>query len=444
MKYIKPIFSLFLMLLFAMHSGAQNTVNSPYSSYGLGEQGGMDHAIFGGIGNNNITYIDSNILNFYNPASYSALAKGKPLFSFGVSSRLSTYSEDGIKSFSPVTNIQHLVLAFPVHKYFGMSAGLRQYARRGYNFENTEAIGPDTVHYFYTGSGGVNEVFLGLGTDIISFKNTSLSLGSNLGFLFGETTNTRKSALYSGADTTTGGVNDKITHINDFHFDLGLYFSQKFSRYHEIGLAAVIDPSQRLNGTFNNTLYFAGNINEPDSYQALISTSIKDTLISAGRMSFGFKYSLMLPDTAKNRKLNSEIALHASYTLEDWSRYSNPFDETEMLSTNKLAVGVQFTPEMMLAVKFKTVKFYEKMRYRAGYYQYTLPYAINGKQLSDKGFTFGLGFPLALNSSVNAGFSYGVRGTGDNNHLQENYYGINIGITIAPVGEVWFRKPKLN
>ena len=74
----------FLILFFGTVAMAQTNINSPYSSLGLGELSGLDHAVSSALGNTTITLQDSTLLNFYNPATYSALGQGQPLFSFGV------------------------------------------------------------------------------------------------------------------------------------------------------------------------------------------------------------------------------------------------------------------------------------------------------------------------------------------------------------------------
>ena len=87
------------------------------------------------------------------------------------------------------------------------------------------------------------------------------------------------------------------------------------------------------------------------------------------------------------------------------------------------------------------------MRYRVGAYYNTLPYTAGGEQVTDFGTTFGLGLPIAVRSSVssvNFGFSFGQRGVSDATQLKEQYYGINFGITISPVGDRWFQKSKLD
>jgi hypothetical protein len=429
---------------------AQVQTNDPYSSYGLGESGGMDHASFLGLGNSTITFFDSTVINFYNPASYNTLAKGQPLFSFGISSRLSTFSEGSNNHFSNTTGIQHFALAFPVmikkHRA-GLAFGLKPYSRRGYEFSSGDLVGSDSIYYNYSGEGGIHEFFVGLSTDILNFKKSRLAVGANLGYLFGESTNIRKSHL---SGTNDGGVNTKILDIGSFHYEFGAYFTQSFGN-HSVTLSSTLEPSQGLNGKFEDGLFFSTDIDDPSFYDTLSYSSVRSELFNAANYNFGLSYRLTLPsDDERGRRLNTELAFHGNYTMTDWDAFSDPFDQngTEYLNTSKLSFGVQYSPETKIIEKRTLTKFHERMRYRAGYYSYSLPFMSGSEQVNDQGATFGIGIPIIIQrslSSVNFGFSYGSRGTSDPQLLREKYYGINLGITIAPgSSERWFRKPKLN
>ena len=96
---MRKIYLVFFLLFIGNLSSAQNAVNSPYSSHGIGIITELDHATLMAIGKAQITMCDSTTLNFYNPASYNAMGKGQPLFSLGVSSRLSVYKEGTLESF---------------------------------------------------------------------------------------------------------------------------------------------------------------------------------------------------------------------------------------------------------------------------------------------------------------------------------------------------------
>ena len=112
-----------------------------------------------------------------------------------------------------------------------------------------------------------------------------------------------------------------------------------------------------------------------------------------------------------------------------------------------MTFGIEYIPEAEFQLNTATTSFLARVRYRAGFYSYTLPYATNGQQVSDFGTTFGFGIPVAVQkslSSINFGFSVGSRGVADQNAFKEQYYGINIGVSIAPGADKWFVKRKLN
>jgi len=447
----------FIFLYCGISSFAQQTsANSPYSSFGLGETGGLDHAVFSGIGNSTITMQDSTVINYYNPASYNTLAQGQPLFSVGTATRMSNYSENGIKSFQSVTALQHFALAFPFARNFGLAFGLKPYSRRGYEFSKRISVGSDSLYYNYSGSGGINEIFLGFSANVINFKGTRLSLGGNAGYQFGSILNTRKSGLIDGEDHTdyAGGVGVKGFRIKSFHYELGLQYEQQIGEKHKLGLSIVVDPLQKLTGLYEDALYQTSNINDPDSYDDLyINDTLDGYITNVPTYTFGLFYSL----NAQARKdhpnpLNSEVSFHLTYTMKDWSKFDNRFDPNftnNFLNSTKYTFGIQYVPETDFIVKKAVTKFYHRMRYRIGGYYQTLPYVTNGEQVTDFGTTFGLGFPVMIQnslSSINLGLSYGNRGISDSDALKETYYGIQIGITIAPnpKADRWFVKRKLN
>lgn len=455
MKYTNGIISLLLTLFYGVTASAQNNMNSPYSSYGLGELGTADHAVFSALGNANISYIDSSTINFYNPAAYNALAKGSPLFSSGISVRLANFTENGTSSFSTNYNINHFALAFPVKDHFGLAFGIKPFASRNYAFSTSTFVGSDSIIYRYAGKGGVNELFLGLSSDILKFEKIRLSVGANLGFLFGELSNTRMSAMasnfseFAGIITYAGGVNYKTHEINTFHMDLGAYFTYQINRKHRILLAATYDPSQQLKSTYSNTLFYATQIDNPASYDTVTHFNERTSITTAPSLNLGMNYTMYFPpDERTNGKLNSELSLHVNYAMADWTRFNDPADSNVLNAASKFQLGLQYSPERDVLKNAKITKFHHRMKYRVGYYTCQLPYHVLNEQVTDRGITAGLGFPIVIQNSlsaVNLGFTYGTRGVSDPAGLQENYYGINFGITIAPGNaDKWFRKPKLN
>lgn len=447
---------LLVLLCTSLFSSAQSTANSPYSSFGLGELGGLDHAVFGAMGNSNISFQDSTVVNFYNPSSYSSLGVGQPIFSLGFSSRLSSYSENGNSYFSPLAGVQHFVMGIPFARRFGLAFGLKPFSRRGYESSQRIQEGDDSLYYNYLGTGGINDVFLGFAADVIKMPNTRLSLGVHGSYLFGAVTNTRKSGLIQSALTSTnyaGGVGMKSLRSNSFHYELGLSFEQRINANHELGVYATIDPLQKIKGKYVDELYYALDINDPESYDTLYyNDTASGNITNVPSYSFALMYRFNFKaNKGETKELSSELSFHIGYTIQDWSKYEDRYDPNFVngfQSTTKYTLGIQYVPEVNFTAGEAKSKYYHRMRYRIGGYYQTLPYTTSGEQVKDFGTTFGFGFPVAINrtlSSVNLGFSIGSRGVADGTALKEQYYGINIALLIAPTAaDKWFIKRKLN
>ena len=463
MKYtntMRKLLFTFSFIILGSSAIAQPTINSPYSSFGIGELGGLDHATMLGMGNSTITAIDSFTVNYFNPASYNQLAAGQPLFSLGISSRLSNYSSGSESSFSNVTALQHFAMAFPIRKNFGLAFGLKPYSRKGYEVTTRSLLGSDSLKYTYSGSGGFNDVFIGLSGDLLApFKldSTSLSIGANFGYLFGEATDLRSSTLTASGSDFTGGIDLTTIQASSFHYNLGLSLSHDFRQgdsskfQHALLLSATLEPSQNLRATSEYGRYYSINVNDPAFYDTLFYQKYDaDRIVSAADLAIGLRYTLNRPSKKNDKhRLNSQLAVHATYRSTNWTNFSIPFDgdSTQYLATTGFNFGLQYIPEVGFLSNRTLTKFHERMRYRVGAYYNTLPYTAGGEQVTDFGTTFGLGLPIAVRSSVssvNFGFSFGQRGVSDASQLKEQYYGINFGITISPVGDRWFQKRKLD
>jgi hypothetical protein len=205
---------------------------SPYSSYGLGEKGNTDNAAFTGIGNSNITYFDSTVLNYYNPATYNTLAQGQPIYSLGLSSRVSFYNQGNLKKINATAYFDHFAMAFTLKKHFGLAFGLKPYTRKGYAVYDRIKAGSDSIKYSYLGSGNTSQLFLGLSTNLLKYKNSTLSVGANLSYLFGTSTNERQSVLISTATTQIGGVDWNQLHVKSFQYDLGAFYKYILKENH--------------------------------------------------------------------------------------------------------------------------------------------------------------------------------------------------------------------
>lgn len=437
-------------VLFSLSAFAQNTIYSPFSSYGFGERTYGTDPVSSALGQSAITYLDSTIVNFNNPASYNCLSQGQPLFSLGFRSRISAFEEGSEMNTTGVAMVDHFAMAFTLKTHFGLAFGLKPYSRRGYEITDEILVGTDSVRYKYVGYGGMNETFVGLTSNILKLKSTQLSVGANLGFLFGSATNERRSSIIDN-NSFIGGVDRKSLRFKSFHYELGTYFRQDFGKKHSVILSGILEPSQEIRGYRNETLFFAGNVNNAQTYSTLYDTSNIEGIIKiAPTYSFGLTYSYRTSANDDQRTRNSELLFMASYTSTDWSQFYSRFNDAEEYfnysATSKLSFGLQYTPEFQQYSV--NTGFFERLRYRAGYYTFNLPYQDSGNDITEFGTTFGIGMPIAAQqalSSLNLGVTLGKRGTGSSDGFNERFIGINFGIIVAPSNyDRWFRKRKLD
>lgn len=446
---MRSIFISLFLLAVVGQSTAQSTINSPYSTYGIGERNAFGHATFTSLGGASIAYFDSTVLNFYNPASYSFLGAGQPLFSLGINTQINKATQAGTSTSNYSGFIDHFAMAFTLKKRYGLAFGLKPFSQKGYEIIQRVAAGTDSVKYTYIGTGGTNQFFVGLSAIILKSETTSLSIGTNLNYLFGTATNERRSQLI-GSSVLSGGIGWENTRMNAFHYELGAAFSHTINERHVIHLAAVLEPTQQLNATRDNYLFY-GAFGDPSKYDTLSKNVDNNGKINMpNNLTIGANYNYWFNDVRSNNSVrNSELSVHVNYSTADWTRYSTSFgDSTSLKASSKISVGFQYIPERKFIENKTNMKFAERLRYRVGMYYNKLPYSYNNEQFTDMGATVGIGIPILAQislSSVNLGFAFGKRSTGQDASYNNTYMNFNFGVTISPsLFERWFIKRKLD
>jgi hypothetical protein len=442
---IKLLFS--MITLITLKVCGQSTTSNPYSYYGIGETEGLDNAIFGGIGNCTLTSFDSTILNTFNPATYNTIGKNYPLFSFGISTRASFYNEYNVQHFDKSIVPYHFALGMSFTKNMGLAFGIKPFSRKDYTFTTKELIGSDSIQNIYTGTGATNEVFLGYSLNLINLKKSKLSVGTNLGYLFGTLTDTRSSNIIGNSDYAIG---KKELFIKTFHYDLGLYYRLNLDN-HLFTFSAVAEPSQFFKSHYSDSTMFSDLLSDGIVVTQTISSEQNSGNIQIGTsLNLGLAYKYYFNQiTKKNQTLNSSIEFHVNYAQTNWNEFQSDFNHLNndyiKGNTMRLNFGLQYVPQTKIYENALKTNFMNRLNYRAGFYNYSLPYA--NSNYSDQGYTIGFGIPILTQnlSSLNFSFSYGNRKNDIPDMLREQYYGMSIGLIIAPnVAEKWFNKRKLD
>lgn len=446
---MKILFS-FLCLLISTLTWSQSTTNEPASFYGLGESAAHNHGIFDALGKNSINIFDSTILNFYNPASYNTLSKGNTLYSYGIQSRLSNYTEQAKTQLGFAGMIDHIAIGMRIRKNMGMSFGLKPFSSRGYKIIDKVYTGFDSLQYTYKGSGAIQDLFLGYSYGLVYRPKTKLSIGANASYLFGTVANERQSLLLASG-SNQGGIKRNSMIIRSFHYELGAYFQQQITKKQLISLSAVYLPNQKINGFYQDEFYTASNINTLSTYDTLAFSRSRIHIEQLSSLQLGLNYAIQLPDIKRQtRVLHPKLVLLASFS-QFGSMSHDAIDlvpDFGMNTFSRRSIGMQFSPETKLIENIATLKGLEKITYRFGYYTQTLPYSKNGIQYQENGLTFGLGLPILAQmsaSSVNIGCTLGNRTSNQSTGIQEQFASLNISLILAPSNfEKWFRQRKLD
>lgn len=448
----------FILLVFSTIScftlWAQTTSSSPYSTTGIGEEGALPEAQYGGMGNISAICFDSTLINTYNPSSYSLMSFGQPLFSVGISSKFSTYSNNAGSFQGKTTGISNITMAIPIGKYFGIALGLKPYSRKGYDLVQRSYAYDDSVTYTYKGFGSTNLLFVGLAYSIIKNERSYLSVGFNLGYLFGSVTNQRSSVF--DASSPAGGVDQTTFRLKSVHYSFGASY-QRFldvDKRKQLFLSAVYTPKISINSFRDYGLYYAQDVTNELSFLDTVTyvDNSKGKITFPSKQTFGAGYTFT-SDTKMADRMKYQLGVFAEVDMMQWKDYAEKFETHSTTSqtfsnTYMSRIGLQFIPSIDATKKTKGIKYFSKIKYRIGGQYGLLPNSMNGRQLKAASATIGFGFPFLsqkTNSSLNFSFQYGSTGTGNAADLKEKFYSINFGIIIAPSSyEKWFKKYKLD
>lgn len=425
---------------------AQGSGASPYSAYGFGDllsTGQVSQSLMGGTG---IAFTEPYSVIMGNPASYAGLAR--PTFEVGSSFRNGTlaYADGRVRSQN--ANFEGFTLGVPfAHGKWGLGMGIRPFSDVDYAANTSAAFSGGTVQYQYLGSGGLNQVFLGVGhtmwqhrADSLGNTGSRLLLGVNGNYFFGSLEQTRN-AIYP-ADGTFSNVRVFSSLIlRGLAPDASMMWQGDLTRKHvkdEDNWRYSIGISAQLPVYFNA------------EYYKLVSTYITSASLESIR------------DTVENNNgVHGQVVMpiglglgvsvqnaHWLFTGEvrsrDWSTTTEAVGDFSFSSPLRksmtYAAGARYKPAMEGTLL-------QRMVYRAGLRHIDAPAELMGQSVSSDAVTLGVSIPLNpihTNSYFNIGGEYGRRGTLSSDLLKEHYGTLWIGVTFTPwKGERWFTAPKI-
>ena len=425
------------MIVFSTTAIAQQSTSSPYSFYGLGSlkfKGTVENQSMGGIS----VYSDSIHVNLRNPASYAGSNlsfynnESRPIkFSIGT-----TFSNTKIETSSASDkygnfSIDYLALALPINK-FGFGFGIIPYSSVGYSLQSRNEN--NDLTFRYRGDGGINRVFLGFGYQILK----GLKVGVDTHYNFGNITNTSIAFGYNdqGEMLQYQSRDDRRSDLGGFSFNFGVILDQKISESLDITASFTYTPQSEISSKNKNQFStIAIDANQVEFVQTTYEIDLQainldnTNLVLPSKISFG-------AGIGKPRKW----FLGFDYTLLEASKFSNRFVEIENSTfedASSVSIGGFFIP------KYDSFSSYwKRIVFRTGARFENTGLVVNNESIDEFGISFGLGLPVGrLFSNANIGFEWGRRGTTNANLVEENFYNINLSLSL---NERWFEKRKFN
>lgn len=433
----------------AMAQGQQGS-GSPYSAYGFGELTGsvpMAQAMMGGLG---AAVIDPASMVYANPASYPSLFRTTFEMGLGVrSSQLSsnTYTRNGRN-----TDLYGLSLGIPfANGRWGLGIVVRPMSKVNYLLKETAAIpGSSSLATFtYAGDGGLDQALVGVG-HVLSQQRDSLanghrlSIGANVGYLFGRIERSRTAVFPSGQGFyATRALNTLV--IRDPTVDAGLQYQgdlrKKRSKedrglYFLAGLNAELPVNIRARRTdvVNTYGFSASGIEVPLDTAYFVGNETGTWTLPLG-LGAGFTV------------FTDRWTVGVEYRQRAWSGFkvSEPgfAPSGSLANSSAIIAGGSFVPSNEILASF-----WKRIAYRAGFRMENEYLKVGGTQLSGTAASVGMSVPLmpgTTRSRFNIGCEIGQRGTQSDGLLRERYATLLLGVSITPdLREGWFRKRRID
>lgn len=428
----KRIVSILIIMCSSVAAFSQSGTNSPYSQYGLGVLSDQTSGFNRGMNGVGIGFREGNQVNFINPASYSGVDSLTFIFDAGISGQITNFNENGHKKNANNADFEYAVAALRLFKHLGLSFGIVPFTNVGYNYSSSQSINEDnSVSYqnTYTGSGGLHQVYVGLGYQL--FKG--FSIGVNGSYLWGDITRNVQNAYSSSYVNTLS--KSYYADVRSYNVTVGAQYSLNVSKKDNITLGITFTPGHKL-GADAECL-----VSSTNTQTSVVNT---DSLYVRNGLEIPNMYGAGLTWSHNNR-----IKVGFDYTLQKWSSVEYPQyavvndKPVYALQSGLFADRQKFNLGAEFCANPDARNFFNRIRYRLGGSYATSYLKINGKN-GPKELSLSAGFGIPIFNSWNNRSILNISGQwvrqAAKGMITENTFRINIGLTF---NERWFQKWKV-
>jgi len=377
-----------LIIAFFSYSGL--TANSVFSFYGIPNQENNTDIYGTGMGETGLGDVYRKNTGYKNPSLATTL--NQVYFATGILYGYYYYYDDQDNEFRKDG------LHFP---YFNMTVPLKRH-RFGFDFAPILSGNADVYSYDQNWA-----------EDDFSYNYTEI--------------NKVRSYMYKGSFFYA--YTDRIVNVG---FSLDYYLGHRFRAWTQefSGASGFINPRYEYNETFRNPGITIGlnknfgSLSIGGMYRHAVAMKGTTELVSVhsvfdlGDSNFELPHKI---GVGSAYRISDNYRVTADIEYELWSEneyYKNSSD------TYKLGVGFAYEPY------WGYKKWYQKIPLRTGGFYRTLPFDVNGNELSEMALTFGFTIPLqSPNSQIDFAVKYMVRGDQKDNLYQDRQLLFGIGLS---------------
>ena len=403
-----------------------NLTRSPYSRYGYGKLGSLGNASTKGMGDLGIALRTNNYTTIANPASLTAIDTLTMIFSVGLDADFSSFSEKGITERNWDAGFSYMSFHFPLWRNFAMSLSLTPYSMVGYYYGNTEKKPLDspinkhdslTVQSVYDGVGGINNFMMGIGYRPWVTKMNELSVGVNVGFLFGSIQHTASAITSSQANSTL------VTHemsARGLFFKAGVQYTRRLNAVRSFTVGATFQPELNLSVDAAELKISTDTIQFNEEYRHMIKSPMS--------LGFGASYNVA-----------RQLTVSAEYEYTNWSSVRSLNTDLNIshdlfTDTHRITAGAEYIP------RAGTNRFWQNCRYRVGAVTKNSYMLIDDAKFREYGVNAGLSMPVNRRCFLDFSVGYSRMQPSKATLLKENYLTFTMGVTF---NEMMFFRNKL-
>lgn len=395
MQYRIIVLSIFSIV--TVSSRAQS-INSPYSTYGIGD---IEHRYYdktAGIANAGTALMSNpfHLLN-KNPASMAGLERSVLLGNATFVAKTVSYAGNPITSDNNTGRdffIKNFSMAIKLNNFWTSGLSLMPYSYVNYSYRSKLNIEGSTETYdaLYEGDGGIYNV---------SWNNAfnagkHLALGLRTSILTGSVNQTEKLETAYSSDPIETKRKD---YYNKFRFEYGALYSGKLGKNWQYALGGKFSTKTDLNREKSVTIEQGAN------------TIRKEEVIANDHFTLPMTFDLGLALISKGRTTYT-----VDYTYQDWAANRVHGTNWSTINSYRIAAGIQ----MSNLVEQWNMKFEKSYMQVGGYFNRSY-LRVNNTPIDEVGATIGYGGYLSGKMSYGLALEAGRRGTVTNNLIKETF-----------------------